>query len=203
LIETLGVLLAGGQSRRFGSPKAFATYKGKEFWEYSLQALKSSTESQAIISHPSLIEKFKKQTNIKVLYDDPIVQGKGPLAGIYTAMKDEKAEWFVFLSCDIPLITDKVLSTLLTYRSEGAKIIIPKINGKLHPLIGIYHYSIQSVVEKQLLNNELKVMSLFEKVPVYYVLQHQLGVESKIFSNINSPNDYVEILKNDKIAESD
>lgn len=201
--NTLGVLLAGGESRRFGRPKAFANYKGKSFWEYSFKVLQNTTDKQIIISHSDLVDEFKLKTNQIVIKDDESVKGKGPLAGIYTAMKTEEAEWYVFLSCDIPLITSDVVKKLLQFRNTDTKIIVPKIEGKLHPLIGVYHRSLFSTVNNNLIHNKLKLISLFEQTMVHYITEHDMKVDVRKFSNINSPKDYDEVLKSDKISESE
>ncbi|MCV9887450.1 molybdenum cofactor guanylyltransferase [Metabacillus halosaccharovorans] len=200
--KTIGVLLAGGESRRFGQPKAFAEYHGKKFWHYSMEALIDTTEKQIIISHQNLLTKFKEQTQVKVITDDHHFVGDGPKAGLYTAMKNEESEWFVILSCDIPLISGELIQKLLAYISPGKKVIIPNIEGKLHPLVGVYHHSVFPLIEKQLVNKDRKMMTLLNQVNGLFVTEKELNIDPKIFSNINSPKDYGMLLNNDKISES-
>jgi len=203
MTQIIGVLLAGGESRRFGQPKAFAEYSGKFFWQYSMQALKETTEHQLIISHQNLLERFKEETEEIVLTDDPKFKGDGPMAGIYTAMKYEISEWYMILSCDIPLISAELVHKLQSFISPDKKIIIPNIKGKLHPLVGVYHYSVFPLIERQLENKERKMMTLLSQVEVCYVTEKELQTDPKIFCNINSPNDYGMLLNNGKIVESE
>lgn len=72
-----GVILAGGESSRFGEPKAFVRYNGKYFYEYSLQALVPFTNQVVIISHPSLTSRFSQDPAVKVTEDIPLFAGKG------------------------------------------------------------------------------------------------------------------------------
>jgi molybdopterin-guanine dinucleotide biosynthesis protein A len=202
LYKTVGVLLAGGESSRFGQPKVFAKYKGKSFWEHSYEVLKAETDHQLVISRTDLVDKMKETATCQVILDDVEVIGKGPLAGIYTAMNHEKAEWYFILSCDVPLITNCLIRSLLDLRNPTFKAVIPKVNGKLHPLIGVYHHSIFSLVEKQLTKQEYRIVSLLNKIEVLYVSEKEIGVDRKIFSNINSQEDYKQLLTNDKISES-
>ncbi|WP_168733814.1 molybdenum cofactor guanylyltransferase [Metabacillus sediminilitoris] len=189
----VGVLLAGGESRRFGQPKAFAKFKELTFWEHSYDAMKNITDRQLIISHPALVERFRDDSLCQVFTDNEEVKGKGPLAGIYTAMEIENAEWFVVLSCDIPYINEKTIQTLLDLRHQNVKAVIPNIKGKLHPLIGVYHKSILSIISKQLENHEHKMISLLEKIAVLYVSENDIDVDLKSFSNINSQKDYLQL----------
>jgi molybdenum cofactor guanylyltransferase len=202
LHETVGVLLAGGESSRFGGKKAFAKFMGQSFWEHSYFALKGASNQQVIISHQDLINQFKEMVACQVLVDDEKVKGRGPLAGIYTAMKNIKAEWYVVVSCDIPFISEQTLHRLLDMRSASVTAVIPKVNGKLHPLIGVYHHSIFAKLEKQLSKHEYKMMSFLEKIDVIYVSEQELAVDAKVFSNINSQEDYTKLLSNGKISES-
>ena len=99
----------------------------------------------------------------QVLVDDEKVKGRGPLAGIYTAMKNIEAKWYVVVSCDIPFVTKHTLHNLLKMRNSSVTTIIPRVNGRLHPLIGVYHHSIFAELEKQLVNHEYKMMSFLRK----------------------------------------
>ncbi|PMC35126.1 hypothetical protein CJ195_20250 [Bacillus sp. UMB0899] len=196
-----GVLLAGGESKRFGEPKAFAEYNGRKLWQYSMEVLKVTTEQQIIISHQDLLKEFQKATQEKILTDDHRFIGDGPKAGIYTAMKNETSEWFVILSCDIPLITADIIRRLLTYIDSDKKMIIPKIEGRVHPLIGVYHHSVFPIIEEQLESNDRKLMTLFDQVNVCFVTEKELQSDAKTFSNINSRRDYGMLLNNGKITE--
>ncbi len=56
----IGVLLAGGMSRRFGAAKAFAPINGKPMFAYSLEALQAVAAQSLIVSHPELTARFKR-----------------------------------------------------------------------------------------------------------------------------------------------
>ncbi|WP_273131040.1 molybdenum cofactor guanylyltransferase [Bacillus weihaiensis] len=198
MFQTIGVLLAGGESKRFGSSKAFATYRHHEFWEHSYNVLKNTTDHQLIISHPRDLDSYE-QKSIPVLLDDLHVRGLGPLAGIYTAMNHYNSEWFVVLSCDIPKVTPEIIKKLLECSEENVQAVIPTIEGKIHPLIGIYHQSIFKQIETKLKKNELKMIKLLDEIQTKYVKEDQLGVTQNAFSNINSQEDYRELLKHDKL----
>ncbi|TXC92176.1 molybdenum cofactor guanylyltransferase [Metabacillus litoralis] len=197
MYNTLGVLLAGGESRRFGQPKAFATYKKQYFWEISYQAIKKVTDTNIIISQSAYIDRFTRENSVSVYEDESPYKGKGPLAGIYTAMKKEQAEWYIVLSCDIPQITSKTLENLLKFRSNHIQAIIPKISGRIQPLVGVYHSSIFPEIENQLLTNQLKLTNLLDLIDVCYVNEQDLMINQEVFSNINTQSDYHKLLNND------
>lgn len=188
----LGVILAGGQSRRFGSPKPFAEKGGFPFFSYSIHAVQPFTASQMIIAHPELKDEFhKKDPSIKVITDHPAYQGKGPLAGIYTAMETEKAEWYLTVPVDVPFIETRVFENLLTYTAKDIDAVIPVVFGKQHPLIAIYHYSIKRKVKENLDKDKLSVRQLLERIRVKYVPVDN----EKPFININRQTDYEQFIK--------
>lgn len=87
VFRMVGAILAGGESRRFGSPKAFAKQNGVYFFQRAVEALCPSVEELYIVSHPTLVARFQQEASEKVIGDDEKYRGQGPLAGIYTVMK--------------------------------------------------------------------------------------------------------------------
>jgi molybdopterin-guanine dinucleotide biosynthesis protein A len=194
-----GIILSGGESRRFGKPKAFATYKGIPFWKQSFLAMKNVTDSQLIVSHESLIDRFAEITDLPVILDDSSVRGKGPMAGIYSGMQDIQADWYVVLSCDIPAINEEVISKLLSFRSASVDTIIPVINDRFQPLVGIYHSSTIATMKELLLNNDFRVISLLKQVKTLYLSETELQVDPSLFQNINDQEAYNELINKSSI----
>jgi molybdopterin-guanine dinucleotide biosynthesis protein A len=194
-----GIVLSGGESRRFGRPKAFELYEDTPFWQHSLNALKNVTDNQIIVSHPSFVYKFVSDSpGLTVILDDDFVRGKGPMAGIYSAMKIKSAEWYVVLSCDIPRINESTVKKLLSLREPTGQAIIPTINGRIQPLVGLYHRSTLDKIEELLHNGNLRVMALLKEVNVLYVTEEDLQEEIGVFQNINNPEEYESLNKQKK-----
>ncbi|OLS39628.1 hypothetical protein BTR22_01810 [Alkalihalophilus pseudofirmus] len=187
----LGVVLAGGQSRRYGRQKALAYYQSKPFFMHSLDALKDLTEEQLIICHPAILKDIKAKTKTSVVLDHPKYQGLGPLAGLYTAMSTKDAEWYVTAPCDTPYIHTDVYKKLIKIQQETtSQAIIPIIEGRKQPLIGLYHKSLQHTIS-QLLDQEIyKVGALLEAADTYLAADSSFDPEA--FHNVNKPEDWPE-----------
>lgn len=77
-MKTLGVILAGGQSRRFGSDKAQAMLGGRTLLDHAISAIRPHCDAFAIVGRPSFIA---------LALDDWPEPGLGPLGGIAAALR--------------------------------------------------------------------------------------------------------------------
>lgn len=94
--RTLGVVLAGGLSRRFGSDKALALFDGRALIEHALAALAGQADAVAIIGrdHPGALS----------IPDRP-APGLGPLGGLCGALHHAGANGFAqVLSCSVDCV---------------------------------------------------------------------------------------------------
>ncbi|MBP1969894.1 molybdopterin-guanine dinucleotide biosynthesis protein A [Virgibacillus natechei] len=186
-----GVILAGGMSRRFGSPKAFAEKDGIPFYQYSIDALKPFVNSIIIVTNPRLKHLFKQEDeSMKVVNDLDNYRGEGPLAGIYTAMETSNAAWYIVTPIDVPFMETRVINELVYHIDADVDAIIPIVSGKMQPLISIFHHSIKEVIKSQLDNGERSVDQLLKRCKVNYVPMDG----EKAFININHQSDYQKFL---------
>lgn len=182
-----GVILAGGESRRFGSPKAFAEKEGKPFYHYSISVLKPFVTSVLLITNPKLESLFKqREKDVEIVTDDKDYLGQGPLAGIYTAMKKVKADWYVVIPIDVPFMEQQVIEKLISNIDSDFEVIVPTLSGKIQPLISIYHCSMKDRIKEQLDSEKRAAHQLLKISEVKYVAMDK----HKPFVNINNYTDY-------------
>ncbi len=203
-----GILLAGGQSRRFGKPKAFEMYHGKALYMYALEALLPSVNQLMIVSEPTLTDRFKKELlnrpksdgllwDVLLIEDVESYKGKGPLAGIYSAMTAVNREYYAVLPCDAPFITADVFSRMMDKlvpheitHHEKMDAVIPVIDGYQQPLIAIYHRRCLALIESLLKQNLLSMKDLLKHLHTLYMSEADFGVDAvKQFKNINTMKD--------------
>ncbi|WP_168380758.1 molybdenum cofactor guanylyltransferase [Virgibacillus sp. SK37] len=194
--KIIGIVLSGGQSRRFGSPKAFARKDGKYFYQYSIDALSSVVDSFVLVTNPTLISKFLygQEVNFAIITDKKEYEGLGPLAGIFSGMEYIRGDWYVISPIDVPFINRNIFQSLLLHRDKNIDAIIPVVSGKIQPLLSIYHYRVKRLIQLQLESNTLSVQELLEKCRVKYVSME----EEKAFYNINRRSDYEKWIENEE-----
>jgi molybdopterin-guanine dinucleotide biosynthesis protein A len=183
----LGVVLAGGESRRFGSPKAFAQKNHIPFYQYSIEAIEPFVTTTLIVTNPKLQPLFaREEGNIKMVNDHEQYQGQGPLAGIYTAMDSIIADWYMVIPIDVPFVKQWVFELLTNYIDEDVDAIVPIANEKSQPLLALYHHSMKNNIKKRLDMGHRSMHQLLKDKQVIYVPIK----EDKPFTNINWQKDY-------------
>ncbi|MDF0727001.1 molybdenum cofactor guanylyltransferase [Cytobacillus sp. S13-E01] len=188
-LRVAGIILAGGESRRFGSPKAIADYKGRKFIEYALDSIQNITKEIIIVSHETLSSRIKQVTSIPVTEDLSQYKGNGPLAGIVTGMCYYQTEWYIVLPCDTPLVTEELIKRLLEHTEAEIDAVVPVVEGKIQPLIALYHTRVIDKAKRLLTQNKYKMMSLLDGINTKYITEKNLQVTATIFQNINSQDD--------------
>jgi molybdenum cofactor guanylyltransferase len=190
--EIVGIVLAGGQSRRFGSPKAFAERDGIPFYTYSIDAMNTYTESIVLVTNEKLVNSFgKEHQSFELITDSEEYAGLGPLAGIYTAMEKVEAEWYLIAPIDVPFIKKEIYSYLLSLRNNNLDAIVPISGGRMQPLISIFRGTMREKIKEQLNKRELSMKQLFDKSKVSYAKMD----EELHFTNINHVEEYNRFFK--------
>lgn len=123
----LGLILAGGQSKRFGSDKALFRFKNQPVNNAELAVNKIVLLCEQVIvcanpvNYDYLFHQFAKRSKIKVIKDQPPFQNCGPLSGVYAAnclFKQEND--FLLLAVDYPFISESVLTTMANHPNSFA-----------------------------------------------------------------------------------
>ena len=187
-----GIILTGGMSERFGSPKAFAVWKESYFYERAIQALQSEVKTIWLISHPSFAGRIKAGEQVKIKEDLPPHKEKGPLAGLFTGLSYTKEEWVFMLPVDMPLITAEEVRFLASYITPETDAVIPEIGGRLAPACGWFRADLLSRAEAQLEAEDYRMKNVFsgnERV----VDVNQAYWRPEAFENINTAQQLEEL----------
>lgn len=183
-MKTVGIVLAGGLSRRFGSPKAFAMVGGRYFYELAVEALKENCDEVVIVTRPELIDHYLVEVGLVI--DTPEFAGYGPLAGILSVMESVQAERYVVLPCDMPFVDSTVIGKLLARHVKGVTAVIAE--GRHHPLVSVWDEVATPMIREALENEQKRVMPVLARAGVTWVDGGELADDVKqVFTNINTP----------------
>ena len=137
MAKLTGNILAGGQSRRMGTPKAWIPYHGLPE-VIRLNELLSHFCEKTVISINDWPENAPRLMHFP---DAPEYADSGPIGGVLTAYTRFKSPLLV-LGCDYPMITHDLIQTLISARDESKMATAFLNDAKVaEPLIAIYETS--------------------------------------------------------------
>ena len=181
------IILAGGKSKRMGKDKALLSIHGSVLVENLINKAKALTKT-IYISGPK--EKYDK-LGLPVI--DDMITNRGPLGGIYSSMKQSKAEYYLVLAVDLPLIKISFLEQLIKTAAPNIDACIPQHpDGKIEPLCALYHRNCIPVFEQQLNKNE---NAIYKSLAMLRCSYYPIKQPNTIFLNLNTPEDYSNYLE--------
>ena len=186
-----GVVLAGGQSSRYGKPKMFEYHKGKQFYEHSIDALKANALSPIIVATNEKLLPYFQRKDVQYICESKTNAHQGPLYAIANVLKNTPdAEWVFVLSCDIPYVTSDFVAKMIIYTNDNMlDAIVPVHSGRKQPLLSLYHRRCLPEMERLLLDNQRKIGLLFNNVNTLMV---PFSDDDHVFTNINYQKDWYE-----------
>lgn len=179
-----GIILAGGESRRMGSPKALVLYRGKPLIGWIYDALAPLCTEILIIANTGDFSSFSAS-----VYPDNY-PGNGPAAGIESGLDHCRTDLALVSSCDTPGLTEGFFRHLLN-NHDGYDISIAFHDGISEPLIGVYSRSVRTVFRDAILAGDPHPPRIirqckWHEVPITPGLNFY---QPELFLNLNSPTD--------------
>jgi molybdopterin-guanine dinucleotide biosynthesis protein A len=142
--EVAGVLLVGGASRRFGSPKALAVHEGETLAERAHRVLAEAFARVLVVG------KAADRLDLPFPVVDDGTDVRAPIVGVAAALRVAGAEVCVVLPTDMPRVTPALLLSLAA-AAEGMDAAVPQTG----PLPGAYRRTALPVLEERIAGGEL------------------------------------------------
>ncbi len=183
-----GILLAGGESKRFSGAE----------------------KSNLIVGRGRIIDRL--MTVFKTLFTDIIIVSNQPrtflewdalivtdiysqrssLTGIHTGLFYTQTEHAFIAACDAPFLNIDLIAKLYGYMDHQSDVVIPKTKLGYEPLCAIYSRRILQPVQNALDRHQLKISRLFNKLNVKEIPEsvlRKIDPDLISFYNINTPED--------------
>ncbi|HBO85074.1 MAG TPA: hypothetical protein DD641_08960 [Deltaproteobacteria bacterium] len=204
-----GTILAGGENQRIPLLKGHIEINGEKIIDSSVNLMKRLF-GRAVIS-----------TNTPELYFycgvpmiGDIINQRGPLTGIFSALLNIKDDAIFVVACDMPFLNDQLMNYMVDkYRDKNCVIsepitsgseitqwdaVIPVFKGKPQPLFGIYSKNILGIIEERLNKGLKRLKDLLTEINVLYIKEEevrQIDPEGRSFLNINTMEDYEKVIR--------
>jgi len=176
---TAGYVLAGGRSSRMGTDKSRLPWRGVTLIEYIASEVEAAAGTVTIVGGAL-------HGKLRVIPDE--FPGFGPLGGIATALADSPAEWTLVTACDMPGLTRDWLLDLLG-RAEGQVQAPRTSDGRIHPLIAVWHRSAAPTIREAVLGGIHTVSEAVRALDRRWV--EVADVNS--VRNVNTPDDWARL----------
>ncbi|RMG58824.1 MAG: molybdenum cofactor guanylyltransferase [Deltaproteobacteria bacterium] len=124
-----------------------------------------------------------------------LVEGAGPLGGIYTALAQAGTEFVFTLAVDLPFADPRFLSLAsgLVERGEEFDLYIPFSGGKYHPLHALYRRECAARMREIIETGERRAQRVVDYFRSRVISEEELvkaGISPRTFTNINTPDEY-------------
>jgi molybdenum cofactor guanylyltransferase len=183
--DITATILAGGQSRRFGSDKARARLANNLPCIAHLNSLldKLGLQTVALTEH----EDKYKDLGIDCIAD--LAPNQGPLGGIESAFAQLNTPYILLLSCDMPNLTEELLRLLISKTPNSSEYSHFCSEQKTHPFPAIVAKSTQKIVNELLTNKKNKSMMNFIR-QLNHVNTLEITSDHAAFFNMNTKEEH-------------
>lgn len=180
----MGLVLAGGRSRRMGSDKASLERDGETQLDRAVRLLRAQLDTVFVSARESQAGDPLRSRYPRIIdrYDD-----MGPVAGILSAMDEHpEAAWLV-LACDLPNIDEETVGYLLDNASaEHPSTAYVSVNDGLpEPLCAVYRPAFREVIERYVAEGIKCPRKMLINSPTRLLEQPHPGA----LHNVNTPDD--------------
>lgn len=191
----LGSVLAGGESSRYGAPKALATVGGARIVDRVIAALRHVTVEIAISANePHLFADL----GLPIYPDER--EDLGPLGGIYTMLlraREAGRPGILAVACDMPFPSIDLLARLRRQAFGSADppdIVLPASTGPrgVEPLFAAYRAACLPSIEAAVADGDRRMIGFHERVAVHTISLHEVEAicdPARAFFNVNTPED--------------
>jgi molybdopterin-guanine dinucleotide biosynthesis protein A len=183
-----GIILAGGESRRFnGTKKSDLVVGNKRIIEHTMSLFNELFPSIILVTNNP-----KHYINWDVTITRDIVAQRSSLTGIHAGLFFTTTPYAFVSACDTPFLKKEIIQTIIENVEPDSDVVIPQTTAGLEPLCAAYAITCLPFVQRELDQNRFKIQGFFSKVTVKTVNEALLKKnDSRLLSffNINTPED--------------
>jgi molybdopterin-guanine dinucleotide biosynthesis protein A len=166
-----GVLLVGGASTRFGSPKALAQFDGETLADRAWRLLGEACDERIAVG--------KLEDGLALPFDllDDGTAVRAPIVGVVAGLRAARHDLAVVIPVDLPMLTVAALHEL----AAACRDVAMPPSG---PLPGAYRSTALPELERALADERLALRAAIEDLDVAIV-----DLDAALLLNVNTPND--------------
>lgn len=161
----VGIVLAGGESRRFGGDKLRATIDGVSLLRRAVERLAPLCTEVIVVADRGRRVGPRVRALASVVRDEP--PGAGPLAGLATGLSAAagRAEAALVVAADMPFVSPEAVALVLA-ALDGHDAAVPLFDGRQQVLHAAYAPRVAGLARQALRDGESSVLALLRRLDV-------------------------------------
>ena len=175
------LLLAGGESRRMGRPKALLPVGSVTLVEWVAQRLAPEFEDLLVAGR----DPEQVPAGLRPHFVADLHPGAGPMAAVEAGLAAAPHEVVVAVACDMPSVGPD-LARRLAASSEGWDAAVPRVAGRPEPACAAYRRSAAATITAALEDRRRKAADVLGDLRVRWLD----GEDPAAFASLNTPEDY-------------
>ncbi|MFN8382027.1 MAG: selenium cofactor biosynthesis protein YqeC [Anaerolineales bacterium] len=195
--HTAGIILAAGQSTRYGAPKQLLDWKGKPFVRHVAEtALHSGLWPVVVVTgfHSAEIESCLKDLPVKIVHNPEYKEGQSTSIKAGVASLPKKVGGAIFLLADQPQIPSEVIRALTeAHTKELHPVIAPLVleERRANPVL----FDKVAFPDLLQLTGDIGGRAIFSKYKVEYIPWH----DDILLFDVDKPEDYQRLVNIEKL----
>ena len=183
-----GIILAGGQNRRFsGRNKALIDIGGRLVLDRLYSVFKSLFHEIILVTNDPLCY---LEWDLKIVTD--LLPYRSSITGIHAGLFFATNPYAFITACDVPFLKKELVCALVNYIEPGIDAVIPQTSQRVEPLCSVYSTNCIKPVEQQIQQQQFQIQRLYRKIRTKYIPENVLretDPDLRSFCNINTPED--------------
>jgi len=171
--QLTGVLLVGGASTRFGSPKALARLGGETLAERAWRTLGEACDERIAVGKPA------DGIELPFAMLDDGTEIRAPIAGVVAGLEAARSDLCVVLPVDCPLVGAPLLREL----ARGCAAVDAAVP-QTGPLPGAYRKSALPALQRRLAAERLSLREALDELEA-----RTIQLDERLLANVNTPDD--------------
>jgi molybdopterin-guanine dinucleotide biosynthesis protein A len=179
------LVLAGGQSRRMGRPKALLPVGATTLIESIVTRLAPEFDHLLVaVGDPGSVPDRLRTHLVRDLHP-----GAGPMAGVEAGLAASPFDLVVAVACDMPAVTPSLLRRLVT-EAGGRSAVVPRVDGRPEPACAAYRRTALEPISTALERGRLRAADVLNDLDVRWLDDEDRAQ----FVSLNTPEDYRRLL---------
>lgn len=180
-MQPIGVILAGGRSRRMGRDKALVRFRGEPMIDHVSRALVAAGCDVLVVGREST------PSGLDSIVDEP--GAAGPAAGVLTALHHSPGRDLFVVAVDQPLIRTATVRHLL---AQSGPVVVPMDQGHPQVTCAVYRPECHDTLQALAAAGPTRLRALLTAVATRYVLPEEWaswGEDGRSWRSLDTPKD--------------